>query len=107
MKMQWTAADSVIISSSTFCSMSVTCIPLHPLVQQVRSVVIIICLFHRWGLWSWSHLVWVHIFDLATKNGPSRSLELSTASLSEPLDHTHTPPHDKEQPSEMFNKMKN
>lgn len=51
-KLQRSTVDSVIISIGAFCSMSV----IHPLVQLLRSVVIIFSLFHRWGLWSYSSL---------------------------------------------------
>lgn len=38
MKQQWTVADSIIISKGAYCSMSVMCSPLYPLVQPLISV---------------------------------------------------------------------
>lgn len=38
MKLQWTAADSIIILSGVFCSMSIMCNHLHLLVQLLRSI---------------------------------------------------------------------
>lgn len=80
--LQRTATDSVIYSCGAFYSMSVMHRPLHPLVLLLRSV--INRLSHRW-----SRLIWVPVFDLTVKGGPTRSLELPTASLApcRPLHH--------------------
>lgn len=69
-------ADSVVISSDAFWSMSVMSSPL----QSLGSVVVVIRLFRCWGLWDWSHLVWALVFDPAAKGGPPTRLELPTTS---------------------------